>query len=224
MGLPIIAQMRFHENAILLSRPSVRKLNSCHGLALGSSRRQATSTKSMKKQTELQMVPSLLRALIRTANRCQIGIALLALSFALAGCITGGKYPQASTPGYEPRVIYDASFDKVWKAVNDALDSNRIAVVSTDQAAGRMQTDYVTGPTVGYLGGLGGLQNSRGNFNIRITREDSGKTKLLIIAKYETAYQGSHGNNTLYKDVSAQSPKVVKGMENWLYEQIEKRL
>jgi uncharacterized lipoprotein len=215
--------MRLQENAILFARHGARKLNSCRDLEFRRLRCRANSAKNMNNQTELQMVLTPFRVLTTKANHRQICIAFLALSFALTGCITGGKYPEASKPGYEPRVTYDASFDKVWKAVNDTLDKNHIAVVSTDQTAGRMQTDYVTGPTVGYFGGLGGLQNSRGNYNIRITREDSGKTKLLILGKYETAYQGGN-NNALYKDVSGQNPKVVKGMENWLYEQIEKQL
>jgi hypothetical protein len=152
----------------------------------------------------------------------QIGAALLAIAMAVAGCITEGKDRQkTATAAFQPRLVYDASFDKVWKAVNDILDQNRISVVSSDKATGRVQTDKITGPTTSPA--LLWVQNSRYSYNIRITPDDNGKTKVSILAKLEVSRQ--HGQTVEpYQDVTLQNQKIVKDYENWLYEQVEKAL
>jgi hypothetical protein len=155
---------------------------------------------------------------MKNIPRC-ISLILLAL---VVGCAmqSGPKFPQPS-PGYTPRRAYDASFEKVWKAVNEALDNNRIGVVSADQAAGRIQTDYIAGPETTYNAFLGGVGTSRYSFNIKMSRQDDGKTKLLIIGKLE---QTLHGGQTAtpYRDITPQNQAIVTNLENWLFEQIEK--
>jgi hypothetical protein len=142
----------------------------------------------------------------------------------VVSCTTqsGPKFPQPSA-GYTPRHTYDASFEKVWKTVNDTLDNNRIAVVSSDQAAGRMQTDYIAGPITSYVGFLGGVGTSRYSFSIKVNRQDDGKTKLLIIGKLEQTLHGGQ-SATPYRDITPQNQAIVTNLENWLYEQIEKGL
>jgi hypothetical protein len=149
---------------------------------------------------------------------------ILLLAAFVGGCTaqSGPKFPQAS-PGYAAHQVYDASVEKVWKAVNDALDANRIAVVSSDQAAGRIQTDYIAGTTTAYVAYLGGVGSSRYSYNIKISHQDDGKTKLLIIGKLEQTLHGGH-SATPYRDITAQNQPIVTNLENWLYEQISKAL
>jgi hypothetical protein len=150
------------------------------------------------------------------------GFAPFVLVAFVVGCTmqSGPNFPQPS-PGFTPRHVYDASFEKVWKAVNDALDNNRIAIVSSDQAAGRMQTDYIAGPITSYVGFLGGTGTSRYSYNIKVSREDDGKTKLLIIGKLEQTLHGGQ-SATPYRDITPQNQAIVTNLENWLYEQIDK--
>jgi hypothetical protein len=151
-------------------------------------------------------------------------LTFLVLTAFVGGCATqsGPKFPQPS-PGYAPRQVYDTSIEKVWKAVNDALDSNRIAVVSSDQAAGRIQTDYITGTTTAYVAYLGGVGSSRYSYNIKISRQDDGKTKVLILSKLEQTLHGGH-SATPYRDITTENQPIVTNLENWLYEQISKAL
>ncbi len=139
---------------------------------------------------------------------------------ALTGCFSTGevKYPQAS-PGFEPKRAYDATVDKVWKAATDALDRNRIAVVSSDQSSGRIQTDTVAGENL--ISIVGGGTMFRYSYNIRVTHDEGGKTKLSIICKLESMHQ-IHNSTRPFMDVSPENQATVKNLENWLYEQIEK--
>ncbi len=62
------------------------------------------------------------------------------------GCITdNGKFP-APDANFTPKRTYVVSHDKLWQAMLDALDDNRIAVANSDKADGRIQTDYIAGP------------------------------------------------------------------------------
>jgi hypothetical protein len=149
-------------------------------------------------------------------------LAPLVLVAAIVGCTTqsGPPFPKP-TEGYAPRRVYDAPVETVWKTVNDTLDEDRVAVVSSDQTAGRIQTDYIAGPQTSYVGFLGGVGSSRYNFNIKVTRGDDGKTKLLISSKLEQTLHGEH-SATPYRDITAQNQVIVTNLENWLYERIEK--
>ena len=147
---------------------------------------------------------------------------LLLTAVFLAGCINTGevKTPQAAQ-GFEPKGIYDADVSKVWKVTNDVLDENHIPVLSSDQASGRIQTDTI--PGANFISVLGGGTETRYSYNIRITGEDGGKTKLAIICKLESMHQiGSSARP--WMDVSPEYPDKVKNYDNWLYQQIEKRL
>jgi hypothetical protein len=147
---------------------------------------------------------------------------LLGVSLLVTGCINTGevKTPK-STQSFEPKRAYDTSVSKVWKAANDTLDENRISVVSSDQAAGRIQTDTVAGDN--YISVLGGGTMTRYSYNIRVTGEEGGKTKLFVICKYESMHQVGSSTRP-YMDVGPEHPDKVKNYENWLYEQIEKKL
>jgi hypothetical protein len=157
-----------------------------------------------------------------TAIKIVSGAALLGVNLFLAGCINTGevKTPQAMQ-GFEPKQIYDADVSKLWKVTNDVLDENHIPVLSSDQASGRIQTDTIAGAN--YISVLGGGTETRYGYNIRITGEDGGKTRLAIICKLESMHQiGSSARP--WMDVSPEYPDKVKNYENWLYQQIEKKL
>src|SRR5215469_16214666 len=63
-----------------------------------------------------------------------------------AGCVTdNGKFPTPAAD-FTPKRTYAVSHDKLWQATLDALDNNHIAVMNSDKADGRIQTDYVSGP------------------------------------------------------------------------------
>jgi hypothetical protein len=152
----------------------------------------------------------------------RLALVTFAASVALAGCFNTAevKYPQANS-GFEPKRTYDATADKVWKAAVDALDSNRVTVLSADQASGRIQTDTLAGPN--FISIVGGGTMYRYSFNLRITREESGKTKLFIVCKLESMHQIQNSTRP-FMDVSPENQATVTGLENWLYEQIEKGL
>jgi hypothetical protein len=157
-----------------------------------------------------------------TAIKIVSGAALLGMNLFLTGCINTGevKTPLAAQ-GFEPKQTYDADVSKVWKVANDVLDENHIPVLSSDQASGRIQTDTI--PGANYVSVLGGTTETRYSYNIRITGEDGGKTKLAIICKVESMHQ--IGSSTRpWMDVSPEYPDKVKNYENWLFEQIEKNL
>jgi hypothetical protein len=158
-------------------------------------------------------------SLIQTKLTCAV---LFAFTFVLAGCITEGKDRfKKPSAGFQTHVVYDTSLEKAWKAVNDALDKNRIPVLSSDQASGRIQTDTVAGPTTSPA--LMWVDNSRYSYNIRVTHDDAGKTKILILAKIEVAHH-QRNNNMSYEDQTPANHAAAKDLENWLYEQIEKAL
>src|ERR1022692_4204648 len=117
-----------------------------------------------------------------------LGTTLLGTSLLVTGCINTGevKTPKTSQ-GFEPKRVYVADVSKVWKVTNDVLEENRISVISSDQASGRIQTDTIAGENL--ISIVGGGTMFRYSYNIRITREDGGKTKLAIICKLESMHQ-----------------------------------
>jgi hypothetical protein len=151
-----------------------------------------------------------------------VSATILGITLFLTGCINTGevKTPLAAQ-GFEPKGIYNADVTKVWKVTNNILDEDRISVISSDQASGRIQTDTIAGAN--YVSVLGGGTEFRYSYNIKITGEDGGKTKLTIICKLESMHQiGSSARP--WMDVSPEYPDKVKNYENVLYEQIEKDL
>lgn len=104
-------------------------------------------------------------------------LGLLALAGALVGCATrvgNVSFPEPS-PGFQPRRVYETTFDKAWEGVNQALDANRIPVASSDKVEGRIQTDHIPGASTMYALTFGGVGTSRYSYNIRLMSEDGGK-------------------------------------------------
>jgi hypothetical protein len=142
----------------------------------------------------------------------------------LVGCISVGntKVPKA-TANFVPKEVYAVTFDKLWDTTLNALDKNQIAAISANKESGIIETDYTDGPSTLIMGGLAGAQSTRFKYDITLRNQSTGGVKLNIICKVESTINSGHGSSQ-WSDVSGQNTKLVKQMEDWLYEQIEKDL
>src|SRR5580698_9734786 len=95
----------------------------------------------------------------------------------LAGCVTDNTKFPTPTANFVPKQKYAVPHDKLWQAALDALDNNRIAVVSSDKADGIIQTDYIAGPGEVMIP-LGIEQVTRYKYNISLRDESGGGVKL----------------------------------------------
>lgn len=149
---------------------------------------------------------------------------LLLIGF-LTGCATPAgktKYPEP-TAGFAPKATYAQPVDKLWDATLSALEKNRITVASTDKASGTLQTDYIEGQSYLIGGGFIAAQSTRYKFNLSARPQADSATKLTIICKVESTMKGESGASQ-WTDVSGQNGELVRKLEVWLYEQIEKEL
>lgn len=160
--------------------------------------------------------------IIKLLSRSVIFSTIVLIACGCATNVGSVRFPQPSQ-GFGPRLVYDTDIEKAWQAVNRALDSNRIPVLSADKASGRVQTDYIQGASAIYAGGLGGVGESRYSYNIRIVAEDPSKVRITVLAKLEQTLSGAAGA-TPYRDLTAQNRPLVTALEDWLYEQIEQRV
>jgi NlpB/DapX lipoprotein len=136
-----------------------------------------------------------------------------------AGCITdNGKFP-TPTANFTPKKEYSVSHDKLWQATLDALDDNRIAVVSTDKADGVIQTDYIAGPGEVNIA-LAISQVTRYKFEITLRDKADSVVRLNIICTIEDSMSSSH-NTSQWRDVTSQNAALENKLETWLYEQVE---
>ena len=73
------------------------------------------------------------------------------------------------------------------------------------------------------MGGLAGAQSTRYKYNLTLRNQSAGNVKLNILCKVESTINSGRGSSQ-WSDVSGQNTKLVKQLEDWLYEQIEKDL
>ena len=152
-------------------------------------------------------------------SRTAILGAVVVIACACATAVGGNKLPQP-TPGFVPRREYATDIDKARAAVNRALDINRIPVLSTDNASGVIQTNYIQGGSAVYALGMGGSSQSRYNYNVRLTaQQQPAKVRITIVTKIEVSHSGS-----AYQEGTIRNQKIATALEDWLYEQIEKAL
>jgi hypothetical protein len=149
---------------------------------------------------------------------------LLALACAAAvvagGCVTdNGKFPTADA-SFAPKRAYAMSHDKLWQATLDALDKNRIAVVSSDKPDGIIQTDYLAGPGTFMVFAS---QSTRYKYNITLRGESNGSIKLNVICTIEDSLNDGR-SSTQWRDVTPQNMALATRLETWLYEEIEDEL
>ena len=140
----------------------------------------------------------------------------------LAGCVTDNTKFPTSTANFTPKKEYSVSHDKLWQATLDALDNNRIAVVSTDKADGIIQTDYIAGPGEVNIA-LAISQITRYKYNITLRDEADGSVRLNIMCTIEDSMSNTH-NTSQWRDVTSQNAALENKLETWLYEQIENAL
>lgn len=142
----------------------------------------------------------------------------------LVGCMSVGPVtmPEPDVT-FAPKQTYAVTHDKLWDATISALEKNRIAAVSANKESGIIQTDYVNGPSTLIMGGLAGAQSTRYKFNLTLRNQSADSVKLNILCKVESTMNSSSGSSQ-WTDVTGQNAKLVKQLENWLYEQIEKDL
>ena len=136
----------------------------------------------------------------------------------LPGCVSvgGGTFYKPSE-GFQPKKTYNVSVDTLWQKINLVLQSERISVVSSDKAGGRIITDYVEGPTQMQL--VGSPLTTRYKYNITLNKLSDSETSLMIICTLESSSEGIP-----WHDVSKDNQGIVSNLENWLYEQIEKSI
>lgn len=152
--------------------------------------------------------------------------AILAFTCAAAllagGCVTdNGKFPTPDA-NFTPKRTYAVSHDKLWQAALDALDENRIAVVNSDKADNRIQTDYIAGPGEVNIA-LAISQITRYKYNITMRDEANGSVKLNVICTVEDSMSSAHSTSQ-WRDVTGQNTALENRLETWLYEQVEGEL
>lgn len=138
------------------------------------------------------------------------------------GTPTGkAKFPQASE-SFSPRQIYVIAQESLWNAVLSTLEKNRVAILSQDKASGIIQTDYLEGQGQTF-GGFLVSQSTRYKYNITVRKQSDQEAKLAILSKVESSLANGQGS-TQWTDAGAQNSRLLKNLENWLYEQVEKEL
>lgn len=148
-------------------------------------------------------------------------IPFLCLGF-LFGCATAkndAKFPTPS-PGFAPKQNYTMSFDAAWAAVLSAMEKNRIPVVSQDKASGVIQTDYLQGPSR-TIGLIVAAQTTRYKYNVTVRKQAEKEVKVSVISKLESSLDGGQGG-TQWHDVGSANAAILKSLETWLYEEVEK--
>jgi hypothetical protein len=166
---------------------------------------------------------------IGTAWTTAIAISIAtATALGLAGCmqVGGQDFPQA-TAGFQPKGTYETNIDGAWNAVVAALNANKIGVASSSRETGQITTDYIAGAAEIYGLGLVGGGNSRYRYRIFIARQGKSHTAVTIDCMLENSMTGgigSGGGSGSFHDVSADNPKLVSNLRNWLYQQIEQKL
>ena len=147
-------------------------------------------------------------------------IILLTGGFLFSGCFNVGsaEFPEP-VANFQPRKTYGVSVDDLWKAVNAALQGQRISVASGSKADGRMTTDYIQGPTqLNLVPGMPTL-TTRYRYNITVQSIGQSQSSLTIFCTLESSSEA-----VAWHDVSKDNAERVTSLEYWLYEKIEKSL
>jgi len=139
-----------------------------------------------------------------------------------AGCVTdNGKFPTPAAD-FTPKRTYAVSHDKLWQATLDALDNNHIAVMNSDKADGRIQTDYIAGPGEVNIA-LAISQVTRYKYNVNLRDETDGSVRLNIFCTVEDSMSSAHSTSQ-WRDVTSQNAALENRLETWMYEQVEDEL
>ena len=149
-----------------------------------------------------------------------IAFTCAALLLTVGGCVSAnGTYP-APTANFTPKRVYAVPYDKLWQTTLDALDKNRITVVSTDKLSGIIQTDYIAGPGA-FMVVI--TEISRYKYNITLRNEPDGSVKVNVMCKIEDSINNGQSSSQ-WRDVTPQNTALENRLETWLYEQLEDEL
>jgi len=145
----------------------------------------------------------------------RIIIPSILMSILLCSCFTiGSATLPSATEGYNPKKIYEKSFQDVWKVVQDVLITERINIITQDKENKRIQTDNIQGVT--QVGLLGGSITTRYKYNIMFDSKEKNSTSINVLATLESTSEGID-----WHDISKDNIEKVKELESWLYEKIE---
>jgi len=151
-------------------------------------------------------------------KRLKLALVILLFAGLMIGCVLGSVRFPTPSEGYQPKVKYKISYDKMWNIIDDVLESNRINIASQDKQKGITVTEYIQGQTE-TMGPLGTIQ-TRYKYNIKLKKDENATTKLAIICNFESSGNKMHA----WREISADNKERVEKLEKWLYEQIEKKL
>ncbi|EKE06465.1 MAG: hypothetical protein ACD_19C00006G0003 [uncultured bacterium] len=131
------------------------------------------------------------------------------------------KFPQASS-GFQPKKMYNSTVDELWATASIVLENNRITLTQMDKQNGRIFTDFIEGQTESKAGGALGIITTRYKYDIIIDKVNDTTTRLGILCKLQS--KSAYDKLTDWHDVSSENKNVLVILENWLYQQIEKKL
>jgi uncharacterized lipoprotein len=138
------------------------------------------------------------------------------------GCATqvGGKNIPQPSAGFAAKDVLPNPPAQVYAAAKSVLDDDNVAITGESKEDGRINTDYVEGPSSIYAMGILGGNSSRYKYLIKVKPSGSG-TKLTVAATLESA--GSKYAQS-WKDVSSDNPETVTKIQDALVEKIENKL
>lgn len=146
--------------------------------------------------------------------------------FALEGCAPGGKaFPEPSA-GFEPKVTYPVSLDRSWQAALTTLNANSLPIATASKDTGQIATGYIEGTSGLRAGGLLGAITSRYKYTLIFISEGPARTRVNVVPVLEaTSIISPLGTatSTPFRDISADNPKIVGTLRNWMYQELESR-
>ena len=115
-------------------------------------------------------------------------------------------------PNHIPKKVYHSNFNSVWASTLKALKDKQLPVEFVDKVAGLIKTDYQIGPEK-----IRDLTHifTRYKYDIKISKETEGKTKVNIACTYEVR-TAEH-----YKYEVVPGGYYVEAFEQELYKIIE---
>jgi hypothetical protein len=168
-------------------------------------------------------------AIIRPKIITALGLIGCLALLPLAGCVPIGKsMPHAENSNFVPKKMYDADFNTAWSKTLTVLGMNSIPIASSTKEGeqGQIVTGYMEGQTdVGLVS-----TNSRYKYTIFVARVGPKQTTINISASLEASSTGvgfGGAQNTAgqqWHDVSTFNSDTVTGLQNSLYEKIERSL
>lgn len=132
---------------------------------------------------------------------------------------SGAKLPRP-TEGYQPRTEFSAPVERVFDAALEMFDRNRIDAAHIDRQNHRLMSDYIAGPTYMTAFGLLGFNTARYKFTLVFKPISPTVTRVDVRVRVESSGDAVQS----WRDVSQYNPEVVRDLEGWMYEQLERAL